>query len=48
MYANRGDNMSVRVLPNNIEAEASVLGSCFLSKYTLQKAAENLTSDSLT
>ena len=38
--------MPVRVLPNNIEAEASVLGSCFLSKYALQKAAENLTSDS--
>ena len=38
--------MPVRVLPNNIEAEESVLGSCFLSKYALQKAAENLTPES--
>ena len=34
--------MPVRTLPNNIEAEQSVLGSCFLSKYALQKAAESL------
>lgn len=34
--------MPNRVLPNNIEAEESVLGACFLSKYALQKAAENL------
>ena len=35
-----------RELPNNIEAEKSVLGSCFLSKYALQKASENLQPDS--
>ena len=28
-----------RELPNNLEAEESVLGSCFLSKYALQKAS---------
>ena len=33
-------------LPNNIEAEKSVLGSCFLSKYALQKASENLLPES--
>ena len=38
--------MPARVLPNNLEAEESVLGACFLSKYALQKAAERLTSDS--
>ena len=38
--------MSTRVLPNNLEAEESVLGACFLSKYALQKAAETLTSES--
>ena len=38
--------MPIRTLPNNLEAEESVLGSCFLSKYALQKANENLTSDS--
>ena len=37
--------MNGRVLPNNLEAEQSVLGACFLSKYALQKAGENLTSD---
>jgi replicative DNA helicase len=30
-----------RSLPNNIEAEESVLGACFLSKYALEKAIEN-------
>ena len=35
-----------KTLPNNIEAEESVLGACFLSKYALQKACENLTPDS--
>lgn len=35
--------MSLRTLPNNLEAEQSVLGACFLSKYALQKASENLT-----
>lgn len=38
--------MSTRTMPNNIEAEQSVLGACFLSKYALQKAAENLVADS--
>ena len=38
--------MPTRVLPNNLEAEESVLGACFLSKYALQKAAENLTPES--
>ena len=38
--------MPTRVLPNNLEAEESVLGACFLSKYALQKAAENLSEDS--
>ena len=35
-----------RELPNNLEAEKSVLGSCFLSKYALQKASENLLPES--
>lgn len=38
--------MATRQLPNNIEAEQSVLGACFLSKYALEKACENLTQDS--
>ena len=38
--------MPARVLPNNLEAEESVLGACFLSKYALQKAAESLTPES--
>lgn len=38
--------MPVKTLPNNIEAEESVLGACFLSKYALQKACESLTTDS--
>ena len=38
--------MNGRVLPNNLEAEQSVLGACFHSKYALQKAAENLTAES--
>ena len=38
--------MSIRTLPNNLEAEQSVLGACFLSKYALQKAAESLSSES--
>ena len=37
---------AAKVLPNNIEAEESVLGSCFLSKYALQKASESLTAES--
>jgi len=38
--------MPTRALPNNIEAEESVLGSCFLSKYALEKAIENLSPES--
>lgn len=37
---------TTKVLPNNLEAEESVLGSCFLSKYALQKANESLTAES--
>ena len=33
-------------IPNNVEAEQSVLGSMLLSKYALDKAIETLTSDS--
>ncbi len=35
-----------REIPNNIEAEQSVLGSMLLSKYALQKAIESLTNES--
>lgn len=38
--------MPLKTLPNNLEAEQSVLGSCFLSKYALQKASETLTEES--
>ena len=38
--------MPQRALPNNLEAEESVLGACFLSKYAIQKASENLTEES--
>ena len=38
--------MAGRTMPNNLEAEESVLGSCFLSKYALQKATESLDSAS--
>lgn len=38
--------MATRVMPNNLEAEKSVLGACFLSKYALQKAIENLLPES--
>ncbi len=38
--------MPIRNLPNNIEAEESVLGACFLSKYALQKASETLQPES--
>jgi len=37
--------MAERVLPHNIEAERSVLGAMFLSKYALQKASETLDKD---
>lgn len=35
-----------REIPNNIEAEQSVLGAMMLSKYALQKAIETLTNES--
>ena len=37
--------MTERVLPHNIDAEQSVLGSMFISKYAAQKCVENLTND---
>lgn len=37
--------MQGKNMPHNIEAEQSVLGSMFLSKYALQKAVESLTKD---
>ena len=37
--------MPLKQLPNNLEAEESVLGACFLSKYALQKASENLSPE---
>lgn len=37
--------MNEKVLPHNIDAEKSVLGSMFLSKYALQKGIESLTKD---
>lgn len=38
--------MAERVLPHNLEAEQSVLGSAFISKYALQKVCEDLNVDS--
>ena len=38
--------MALRSLPNNIEAEQSVLGACFLSKYALERACETLSEES--
>ena len=37
--------MALRTMPNNIEAEKSVLGACFLSKYALEKACDSLTQE---
>ncbi|MDD2434657.1 MAG: replicative DNA helicase [Bacilli bacterium] len=37
--------MAERVMPHSIEAEQSVLGSLFLSKYALQKGIESLSSN---
>lgn len=37
--------MLEKVMPHNIEAEQSVLGSMFLNKYAAQKCVENLNSD---
>lgn len=38
--------MPVKVMPNDQDAEQSVLGACFLSPYALDKAIENLTPES--
>lgn len=38
--------MALKTMPNNLEAEQSVLGACFLSKYALQKACETLAVES--
>ncbi len=38
--------MQEKILPHNIDAEKSVLGSMFLTKYALQKAMESLTPES--
>ncbi len=37
--------MAERTLPHNIEAEQSVLGAAFISKYALQRICEELTRD---
>lgn len=38
--------MAEKVLPHNLDAEKSVLGSMFLTKYALQKSMETLSNDS--
>lgn len=38
--------MNTKNIPNNLEAEQSVLGSMIISKYALQKAVDILTKDS--
>lgn len=38
--------MPIKTMPNDQDAEQSVLGACFLSSYALQKASENLTPES--
>ena len=38
--------MITKTMPHNIEAEQSVLGSMFLSKYALEKSIESLNEDS--
>jgi len=37
--------MAERIVPRDIEAEQSVIGAAFLSKYAVQKICEDLTSD---
>ena len=37
--------MNEKTMPHNIEAEQSVLGAMFLSKYALQKSIENLSPE---
>ena len=34
-----------RKLPQNLEAEMSILGACFLSSYAIDKVCEEVTSD---
>lgn len=37
--------MAEKIIPHNIEAEQSVIGSMFLTKYALERAIESLTAD---
>ena len=37
--------MAEKIIPHNIEAEQSVIGSMFLTKYALERAVESLTAD---
>ena len=37
--------MAERIMPHNLDAEQSVLGSMFLSKYALQKGVESLNKE---
>ena len=37
--------MNEKIMPHNLDAEKSVLGSMFLSKYAQQKALESLSKD---
>ena len=37
--------MAERKMPQNLEAEMSILGSCFLSIYALDKVCEEVTND---
>ena len=37
--------MAERKMPQNLEAEMSILGACFLSTYALDKVCEEVTSD---
>ena len=39
------ENTAERKLPQNLEAEMSILGSCFLSSYALDKVCEEVTSE---
>ena len=34
-----------RKLPQNLEAEMSILGACFLSSYAIDKVCEEVTPD---
>ena len=37
--------MAIRTMPNNLEAEKSVLGACFLSKFAIEKACDSLAAE---